>query len=116
MRTEKLSLERGNGGENRTLPRINARFYVLFTSLGVKGNELHVTDQKICTRAVACLRGSRLQITSFAAVYYIWKNLINAINLNFRKWQMLQIINNFRAVAPQKMHTLMHEMRRFQQY
>lgn len=59
MRTEKLSLERGNGGENRTLPRINARFYVLFTSLGVKGNELHVTDQKICTRAVACLRGSR---------------------------------------------------------
>jgi len=42
-------------GKNRTLPRINARFHVLFASLGGKVNELHVTDQKkSCTRAVAC--------------------------------------------------------------
>jgi len=46
-------------GKNRTLPRINARFHVLFASLGVKVNELHVTDQKILyTRR--CVLGRRL--------------------------------------------------------
>jgi hypothetical protein len=62
---------KARSSRNGTLPRINARVYVLFTSLRAKGNELHVTDQKICTRAIACLRGPRIQITSFAAVRYI---------------------------------------------
>lgn len=64
-------------GKNGTLLRINARFQRTFHLVrGAKGNELHVTDQKICTRVVACSRGPQTQITSsFTAPHAISRKI-----------------------------------------
>lgn len=74
-------------GKNRTLPRINARFYVLFTSLGMKVNELHVTDQKILYTRRCMLRVRRLY-RLLRHTISVYKNVINAIWF-FMKRQIL---------------------------